>query len=270
MSLKEGRLTRSRFLLERGNRVFETFNTMIEMAAFVVGVVSAGATIVGVIYQIKKHRLEKREFVRVPKPHAEDLLALSSKIETEKALAAVLSRYIFISPAGKFDTGIFTKVTHRVFLDLLSAVTIDRDRDSLSSILASHIRDRFGMQELPFECIAVPKEGNVILGAECARRLGLRLVVVRTGKAIKFGLPIEGIASTGTRALIVDDVLSDGGFIRECALRLRANGIGVTHSAFLVEREDGNAESLLKGVNLDKSSVSIISDEVLLALARGT
>lgn len=244
---------------------------MIEIAALVVTVVGVTATIVGVIYQIRKRGEPPSEFRQLPKPSAEPLLlAAATEVPVETVLANVLSRYIFISPAGKFDTGIFSKVTSRVFLDLFSAATMQHDCSALAAVLVSHIKKRFGSHDLPFECLAVPKEGNVVLGAECARKLNICFIVVRTGKAIKFGYPIEGIVTTGARALLVDDVLSDGGLIKQCALLLRSNGISVNHSVFLVERADCNANSALKSANLDKSSVSVITDKLLLELARSS
>ena len=101
------------------------------------------------------------------------------------------------------------------------------------------IADRF-RDDRP-ELVAGPTTGGVILSYEVARLLGLRGIFAETtdgGRAFQRGFQIR----PGERTLIVDDVLTTGGSIREVIEAVgRAGGepIGV---GVLVDRSGGRTE----------------------------
>ena len=90
------------------------------------------------------------------------------------------------------------------------------------------------------ELVAGPTTGGVILSYEVARQLGLRGVIAErrpdgTGRALQRGFRLRA----GERALVVDDVLTTGGSVRETIEAVRAAGGDPVGVAVLVDRSGG-------------------------------
>jgi orotate phosphoribosyltransferase len=88
--------------------------------------------------------------------------------------------------------------------------------------------------------VAGPTTGGVILSYETARHLGLRSVIAeRTdsgeGREFKRGFEI----GPGDRVIVVDDILTTGGSIRDVLSAVRARGAEVVGVAVLVDRTGG-------------------------------
>jgi orotate phosphoribosyltransferase len=92
--------------------------------------------------------------------------------------------------------------------------------------------------------VAGPTTGGVILSYETARHLGLRSIIAeRKGEGVdarefKRGFEI----GAGDRVLVVDDVLTTGGSIREVIAAVRARGADVTGVGVLVDRAAGEVD----------------------------
>lgn len=110
----------------------------------------------------------------------------------------------------------------------------------LTSALCSQIAERFrGTANL----VAGPTTGGVILAFETARQLGLRAIIAErgdtgVGREFKRGFEIDA----GDRVLVVDDVLTTGGSIRDVIDAVRAAGADVAGVGVLVDRSGGTTD----------------------------
>jgi orotate phosphoribosyltransferase len=92
--------------------------------------------------------------------------------------------------------------------------------------------------------VAGPTTGGVILSFETARQLGLRSLIAEKredgspGREFRRGFEI----GPGDRVLVVDDVLTTGGSIREVIDAVRARGAEVAGVGVLVDRTAGRTD----------------------------
>lgn len=236
-----------------------------EIAGVIATIVSVVAVIV---FGILGFRQSRRSLYTLNVSPQEAQTLLSSAIPSlDPRLMEILSQFIFVNRSGPFNTGLFSTVRNSVFLDVFSPATVPELRLTLAHALTKRVRAMARDTGRDPSCVAVPKEGNVLLAAECARQLALPLVVVRSGKSIRFGYPLEGLVTNGMTAVIIDDVLSDGEFIGRCADRLHEHGVKVFDAVFLVERTDNTARRTLERRQLQVYAVVVVHDDLLRALA---
>lgn len=91
--------------------------------------------------------------------------------------------------------------------------------------------------------VAGPTTGGIILSYETARHLGLRSIIAERkedgpGREFKRGFEV----GPGDRVLVVDDVLTTGGSIREVLDAVRARGAEVAGVGVLVDRTAGQVD----------------------------
>jgi orotate phosphoribosyltransferase len=91
--------------------------------------------------------------------------------------------------------------------------------------------------------VAGPTTGGVILAFETARQLGLRAVIAEKpdegpGREFKRGFEL----GPGDNVLVVDDVLTTGGSIRDVIDAVRARGASVAGVGVLVDRAGGSID----------------------------
>lgn len=91
--------------------------------------------------------------------------------------------------------------------------------------------------------VAGPTTGGVILSYETARQLGLRGVIAERkddgpGREFKRGFEV----GPGDRVLVVDDILTTGGSIREVLDAVRERGAEVAGVAVMVDRSGGKTD----------------------------
>ncbi len=104
--------------------------------------------------------------------------------------------------------------------------------------LCTMIADRF--RESNIDVVAGPTTGGVILAFEVARQLGVRAVYAERGnddgRVFRRGQTI----SAGERVLIVDDVLTAGGSVRDVIDVVKTLGGEVVGIGVLVDRSTGD------------------------------
>jgi orotate phosphoribosyltransferase len=91
------------------------------------------------------------------------------------------------------------------------------------------------------QLVAGPTTGGIIVSYEVARLVGVRGIFAESsdgGRAFQRGFQI----APGERVLVVDDVLTTGGSIRDVLDAVRANGGAVAGVAVLIDRTGGKAE----------------------------
>ena len=110
----------------------------------------------------------------------------------------------------------------------------------LTSEFCGRIAERFrGVPNL----VAGPTTGGIILSYETARQLGLASVIAERkedgpGREFRRGFEV----GPGHRVLVVDDVLTTGGSIREVLDAVRERGAEVAGVGVLVDRTGGKVE----------------------------
>jgi len=107
---------------------------------------------------------------------------------------------------------------------------------TLCGMIASHFRDRANL-------VAGPTTGGVILSFETAKHLGLRSIIAERkdsgeGREFKRGFQV----GAGDRVLVVDDILTTGGSIRDVLDALRERGAEVVGVGVMVDRSGGKVD----------------------------
>jgi orotate phosphoribosyltransferase len=113
---------------------------------------------------------------------------------------------------------------------------------SATSEVCRLIADSFGDQII--DVVVGPTTGGVILAFEVARQLGVaaayaeRSTTSGTGREFRRGTTF----ATGTRVLVVDDILTTGGSLRETLDALAAHPVDVAGVVVLVDRSGGDPD----------------------------
>src|SRR5438067_13189263 len=153
----------------------------------------------------------------------------------ERALGPHGARQAF-EAAGAFLRGHFVYTSGRHGADYLEKFRILEDPKATSA-LAAMIAKEF--RRLTPELVAGPTTGGIILAYEVARQLGVNAVYVERGeaggRALRRGFQIP----TGTRVLIVDDVVTTGGSLAETSTCVGHAGGEVVGIGVLADRTSG-------------------------------
>jgi orotate phosphoribosyltransferase len=140
--------------------------------------------------------------------------------------------------AGAFLKGHFAYTSGRHGADYLEKFRILEDPKATVA-LAGMIAERFRASDAGL--VAGPTTGGIILAYEVARQMGLKAVYVERGdaggRALRRGFEI----SPGTRVLVVDDVVTTGGSLKETISCLEQAGGKVMGVAVLADRTAGRA-----------------------------
>ena len=107
--------------------------------------------------------------------------------------------------------------------------------ERLCRLMADHFRPQ-GVQ-----LVAAPTTGGIILGYEVARQLGVRgIFAEKVEGGRRFGRGFRVVP--GERTLVVDDILTTGGSIRDVLDAVRAEGGEPIGVAVLVDRTAGRVD----------------------------
>jgi len=122
------------------------------------------------------------------------------------------------------------------------------------------------VKNLNFDCIGGLEIGAIAIAAIISQ-YGLQhaqrwpnFVVRKQAKGHGLGKKIEGIVSSGNRALIVDDVLTSGGAILQAVEAARQAGLVVDHALVIVDRQEQDGEKSLEKEGVKLISLLIIRD----------
>jgi orotate phosphoribosyltransferase len=110
----------------------------------------------------------------------------------------------------------------------------------ITSQMCARIAGNFGRTA---NLVAGPTTGGVILSFETARQLGLRSIIAErsddgTGREFKRGFQV----GPGDRVLVVDDILTTGGSIRDVIDAVQRSGAEVIGVGVLVDRSGGSSD----------------------------
>lgn len=111
------------------------------------------------------------------------------------------------------------------------------ERPEHAEELGEMLADRFRGEEI--DVVVSPALGGIIIGYEVARSLGVRSLFAerQDGRmTLRRGFSV----AAGERALVVEDVVTTGGSVREVAELLRSRGASVVGFGFIVDRSQGD------------------------------
>lgn len=151
------------------------------------------------------------------------------------ALETVCFLHLYVREGG--HVGRTRTFSMDYFVDLMSAALVTDHLEILTGELVSHIRrvadvGRFGV-------LAGPKRGNALLISKTAYRIGKAPLFIKERPL--FGKWLEGVYGDPGRAVIVDDVSSDGELLANCAVVMRESGFEVTDAYVLIDRTEGDS-----------------------------
>src|SRR5437762_6835021 len=140
--------------------------------------------------------------------------------------------------AGALLRGHFVYTSGRHGADYLEKFRILEDPGATAA-LAAMIAEQFGKSQI--QLVAGPTTGGIILAYEVARELGVNAVYVERGESggrvLRRGFEIP----SGTRVLVVDDVVTTGGSVAETEACITNAGGVVIGIGVLADRTAGRA-----------------------------
>lgn len=106
----------------------------------------------------------------------------------------------------------------------------------LCGIIADHFRKQ------SIQLVAGPTTAGIILAFEVARQLGTRAIYAEKSENKSFAFKRGAAISPGDRVLVIDDVLTTGGSVKEVILRVKERSGTLIGVGVLVDRTEQNID----------------------------
>jgi orotate phosphoribosyltransferase len=145
-----------------------------------------------------------------------------------------------------------------VFLQKMRVFEDPPRTERLCRALADTIRERFG----PVDLVVSLAIGGIVPGYETARALGCKAIFVeREGDdfALRRGFEIPA----GARLVLVEDIISTGGSLRECLDVVRRYPGTILGAACLIDRSGGRADIGVPLVSLARVDIPAYPPDAL-------
>ncbi|MGH3410733.1 MAG: hypothetical protein ACRDRJ_50795 [Streptosporangiaceae bacterium] len=150
------------------------------------------------------------------------------------------------------------------FVDLMSAALVRDHLGIMTSELVSHIRRSGDLNGVGV--LAGPKRGNALLIAGVAYELDRTPIFIKERPL--FGKWLEGVDGDPERAIVVDDISSDGELLANCVQTLRDCGYAVHDVYVLIDRTEGDSVELLSELGVTLHSLLNLDDHKIRDLVR--
>lgn len=124
-----------------------------------------------------------------------------------------------------------------VFLQKAFVFMDPRRTETLCKALAAKITEAFGHIDI----VVSPAVGGIIPGYETARHLGAKAIFVER-EAGRFALRRGFEIPKGSRAVMVEDIITTGLSSRECLEALESEAGQIVGAACLIDRSNGQAD----------------------------
>ena len=109
-----------------------------------------------------------------------------------------------------------------------------------TTLLCGLIADRFRGEGVSL--VVGPATGGIILAYEVARQLGTRAIFAEKGPEGGLIFDRGFVVSPGERTLLIDDVLTTGGSVRQVLSLLETAKADIAGIAFLIDRTNGGVD----------------------------
>lgn len=234
---------------------------------FTLAVLGALVAVLTLFVNFNQYRLQRLQGTGPPgdKLDPKEAKSILTNVKSDE-VRNIAANHIF-TESEKKGVGYIEKQRIGVYLDLHSAACAPKEREILSRALADFVQQTLGSHAIIGTSLVSPREGNLLVGSSAAVHLGLNFLMIRTGRAPRFGYPIEGTFAPGTTAILVDDLCMEASFLARCVKLLRRYGLNVSHCVCLFERLDGNAREGLEQVAVELHSKYQIDDDELTRFA---
>jgi orotate phosphoribosyltransferase len=148
------------------------------------------------------------------------------------------------------------------FVDLMSAALVKDHLEVMGGELIGHIRRSADLNGIGV--LAGPKRGNALLIATVAYELGLTPLFIKERPL--FGKWLEGVDGDPGRAIVVDDISSDGELLANCVQTLREGGYDVQDAYVLIDRTEGDSVDQLSELGVSLHSLLDLDDHKIRGL----
>jgi orotate phosphoribosyltransferase len=148
------------------------------------------------------------------------------------------------------------------FVDLMSAALVRDHLDIMGDELVGHIRRTADLDGVG--ALAGPKRGNALLIAKAAYELNLTPIFIKERPL--FGKWLEGVDGDPGRAIVVDDISSDGELLANCVQTLRESGYEVRDAYVLIDRTEGDSVDQLSELGVALHSLLDLDDHRIRGL----
>lgn len=136
----------------------------------------------------------------------------------------------------------FGEIQIRNFVHLMEAAHESDSLGALTEALVSLVRESC-IDVSAYGAVFAPKLGNVLLGKAVADALKLPSGFIRGSVLIERF--VETCALSGTKAILVDDVSSEGALLSDCIRDAREDGFTVDVVFTVLDRAEGDARDRL-------------------------
>lgn len=183
--------------------------------------------------------------------------------QVPKAIRRVFARYISESRGGR-PLGRDGRIRVNYFLDLLTAAHVEKDLQVIAKAFASHLTKNVDLSA--YDAIVAPKRGNSLLAKAVAEILCKPSAFVK--ESMLFGRWVEGSVASGDKALLVDDIGSDGELLGDAASGLRHSGIYADQVWVVVSRSEGDANYQLSELGITYRFMFELNDNLLASMTQ--
>ena len=149
------------------------------------------------------------------------------------------------------------------YLQCALALQYPKDAAKYGKAIAEYFLDA------EIETVASPAIGGLVIGYEVAKALNVRFIWTERKEGemtLRRGFSIK----QGEKILVVEDVITTGGSVKECIDVLKTNGGNVTSAASIIDRSGGTADVGVPRIALVEFDVPSYKPESCPMCAEGT
>lgn len=140
---------------------------------------------------------------------------------------------------------------------LQCAIALQYPKDA--AFYAKAIAEKLAAEQ--FDTVASPAIGGLIVGYETARALNVRFIWTERDKNGKMTLRRGFSVKKDEKILVVEDVITTGGSVKECIDALTSHGANVAVAASIIDRSGGTADVGVPRIALATLEVPVYKPE---------
>ncbi len=141
------------------------------------------------------------------------------------------------------------------YLQCARALQFPMDAAKFGRAIAEHFTDT------EIETVASPAIGGLIIGYETARALNVKFIWTERDKNGEMTLRRGFSVKKDEKILVVEDVITTGGSVKECIDTLKSHGANVAVAASIIDRSGGTADVGIPRIALATLEVPVYKPE---------